>query len=148
MDARKTMTRNVLVAPAQLPLEIAYDLMMRSNIRHLPVTASGALVGMLSDRDLLLAAVVDENGRLQFPDRPVATLMTPSPLTCEASTSVSDLAKRMIEEKIDALPVMSGSKLVGLVTSTDLLQLLVDREEHRVLPFRFELRDIEVGAVA
>jgi CBS domain-containing protein len=74
--------------------------------------------------------------------------MTPSPLTCEASTSVSDLAQRMIDEKIDALPVMSGTRLVGLVTSTDLLQLLVDREEHRVLPFRFELRDIESGAVA
>ncbi len=142
------MTRNVLVAPAGLPLQTAYDLMTRSRIRHLPVTAGGALVGMLSDRDLLLAAGVDALGQLQFPDRSVAELMTPSPLTCEASTSVSDLAQRMIDEKIDALPVMSGTRLVGLVTSTDLLQLLVDREEHRVLPFRFELRDIESGAVA
>ena len=47
----------------------------------------------------------------------------------------------MTEKKIDAVPVVDGAnQLVGLVTSTDLLLLLISREEAKIpLPFVFEL---------
>jgi CBS domain-containing protein len=47
----------------------------------------------------------------------------------------------MLEHKIDSIPVVSVSgTLIGLVTSTDLLGLLVDRAQAQVLPFEFKLR--------
>jgi len=47
----------------------------------------------------------------------------------------------MLEHKIDSIPVVSVSgALIGLVTSTDLLGLLVDRAQAQVLPFEFKLR--------
>ena len=46
----------------------------------------------------------------------------------------------MVDEKIDSLPVIADGRLVGLVTSTDLLLLLVDSPEAR-LPFEYQLAD-------
>jgi CBS domain-containing protein len=68
--------------------------------------------------------------------------MTHVPLvTCEESTDVSELVHVMTERKIDAVPVVRGLRLVGLVTTTDLLLLLLDSEEARPLPYDFRLID-------
>lgn len=67
--------------------------------------------------------------------------MTPAPVTCLPSTSVSQVAKLMLQHKIDSIPIVSYSgSLTGLVTSTDLLGLLTDLDEARMLPFDFRLR--------
>jgi CBS domain-containing protein len=57
---------------------------------------------------------------------------------------VSDLAKTTIEGKIDAIPVAEGERLVGLVTSTDLLALLIE-ETKQPLRFDFDLEDARGG---
>jgi len=143
MQARTPMTRDVTVVPPELPLAAAWSIMARLKIRHLPVVRAGALIGMLSDRDVLVHGKLAGNGAFQVPDKLiVADAMTPVPLeTCEASTSVSDLAKVMIEKKIDAVPVVRGLHLVGLVTTTDLIELLIERDEARPLPFDFRLHE-------
>jgi CBS domain-containing protein len=58
---------------------------------------------------------------------------------------VSDLAKTTIEGKIDAIPVVEGERLVGLVTSTDLLALLIEDETKQPLRFDFDLEDARGG---
>lgn len=140
MQASKPMTRNVIVVPAELRLDVAYTIMLRHRIRHLPVVQGGALIGILSDRDILLHAVPGPDGAPKVAPAPVATAMTPTPVTCEVSTSVTELVRIMTEQKIDAVPVVSASgRLLGLVTSTDLLLLLLERDEARPLPFEFEI---------
>jgi CBS domain-containing protein len=54
---------------------------------------------------------------------------------------VCDLVRLMTERKIDAVPVVDrANQLVGLVTSTDLLLLLLSREEAKIpLPFMFHI---------
>jgi CBS domain-containing protein len=96
---------------------------------------------MLTDRDVLGRSSLREDGTVVVPDGVlVDDAMTPHPLeTCEASTPVSDLARIMTEKKIDAIPVVRGLHLIGLVTSTDLLELLIDREEARAVPFDYRL---------
>lgn len=135
------MTRDVIVVAPELSLAHAWRLMTRNDIRHLPVVRAGALLGMLSDRDVLVRGAVGMDGTLQVdPKVLVGEAMTPTPLeTCEASTDVADLVRVMTRMKIDAIPVVKGLRLVGLVTSTDLLSLLLDREEAAPLPFEFRI---------
>ena len=67
--------------------------------------------------------------------------MTAAPVTCFSNASVSHVAQLMLEHRIDSIPIVSYSgALTGLVTSTDLLALLVDQEQAQVLPFDFRLR--------
>lgn len=135
------MTRDVVVVPPELTLANAWRMMTREKIRHLPVVRAGALVGMLSDRDVLARGTTDADGHFHVPPHAiVGDVMTPTPLeTCEASTDVVTLVRTMTQKKIDAVPVVHGLRLVGLVTSSDLLSLLIDRGESEVLPFEFRL---------
>lgn len=138
--AGEPMTRKVFVIPPDLPLSAAWRLMSRERFRHLPVVSGRALVGILSDRDILVRATM-EGGTISVPDTPASEAATPWPYVCEPDTDVRDLVRLMIEKKIDAVPVLdSASQLVGLVTSTDLLLLLTSGDEAKIpLPFVFDL---------
>ncbi len=136
------MTREVIIVPPELSLDVAWLIMNRERIRHLPVARGGVLLGILSDRDVLLRSSLGPNGNVVVPKGLVAVAMTASPVTCVPSTPVAQLVRLMTERKIDAIPVITGDeRLVGLVTSTDLLLLLIDFEEARPLPFEFRLRE-------
>ena len=139
MDCIVPMTREVIVVPPGLSLSAAFAVMERKRIRHLPVVHGGVLLGILSDRDVLARGMLHENGAFEVSNDPVALTMTPAPITCEPTTSVAELARIMTERKIDAVPVLRGSRLVGLVTSTDLLLLLVKADEARPIPFEFRV---------
>jgi len=131
MNSTAIMTRDVVVVSPTVSVGAAGQLMNRLKIRHLPVIEDRRLVGILSDRDLL------KHGS----GVACAEAMTPAPVTCSPDSSVGRVAQLMLEHKIDSIPIVGPSgTLTGLVTSTDLLGLLVDREQARVLPFQFRLR--------
>lgn len=67
-------------------------------------------------------------------------------MTCVASSTISHVAGLMVDNHLDAIPVVEGEgRLVGLVTSSDLIQLLRDHDqkEGKVIPFTFNLRQQE-----
>lgn len=142
MKAKSAMTRNVVCISPKDSLSDAYEIMVEWEIRHLPVLAGDALVGILSDRDVILKAEQSEKG-IVVPHIPVEEAMTPKPLTCGLFTDVAHLAATMVEHRIDSIPVVDESgALAGLVTSSDLLQLLAEEQEeapHRILPFHWEV---------
>lgn len=130
MNTSAVMTRNVVVVSPTLSVGVAARLMQRMHVRHLPVVEARRLVGILSDRDLIKHP----------PGMSCGEAMTPAPVTCSQDASVGRVASLMLEHKIDSVPVVSVSgTLIGLVTSTDLLGLLVDRAQAQVLPFDFKL---------
>ena len=138
------MTRDVIVVPVDLTLAGAWNVMTRERIRHLPVVRAGALIGMLSDREVLAHATIGKDGHIEVPAHVmVGDAMTPTPLdTCKQDAPVADLICTMIVKKVDAVAVVQGLRLVGLVTSTDLLSLLLQREPRGAtdpLPFEFHL---------
>jgi acetoin utilization protein AcuB len=137
------MTRDVIVVPHALSVAHAWKILQENRIRHLPVVDDGRLVGIVSDRDLLLLGHTQPSGELGFVDRAVGDIMTLRPLTCVPSTSVAEVVRIMTKHKIDALPVVSGDRIVGLVTSTDLLLLLDKAEEP--LPFEFRVAEFSSG---
>jgi CBS domain-containing protein len=139
------MTRDVVVVPPELDLAVARTLMERRRIRHLPVVEDGRLVGILSDRDLLQY----EGSSLAAAEMAGAAAMTPAPITCFITTTVSRVAQMMLEHKIDSVPVVDPTgHLVGLVTSSDLLQLLVESGDVQALPFHYRLRLREEDGMA
>jgi len=131
MNTSTVMTRDVVVVSPIVTAGIAARMMERLRIRHLPVVEGGRLVGILSDRDLLK----------HTPGTSCGAAMTAAPVTCSSNASVSQVAQLMLEHRIDSIPIVGYSGvLTGLVTSTDLLALLVDQEQAQVLPFDFRLR--------
>ncbi len=149
MQAANTMTRQVITVPPELTLDVAHRVMESHRIRHLVVVQHGKVVGILSDRDVLLSATVDTHGGITVPRSPLGAAMTTEPVTCEPDTTIATLARLMTERKIDAVPVIgSAGRLVGLVTSTDLLLLLIGQDSARPLPFEWDVQEHAIEAQA
>jgi len=142
MRTEKAMTRDVVCIGPEDSIADAYEIMTEWEIRHLPVLDRGKLVGILSDRDALIHAVKVEEDQLKFEGVSVADAMTINPIKCRRNTEISTLCELMIRHKIDSIPIVEDDELVGLVTSTDLLQVLFELQEvgaRRPIPFQFHV---------
>jgi CBS domain-containing membrane protein/CBS domain-containing protein len=128
MKAEAVMTRDVVCVTAQDSLQDAREIMTEWEVRHLPVLADKKVVGMLSDRDVLLYA--SRNGDILAVPRVVVTqVMTADPVICTADTPLADVGRLMLKHRIDSVPVVNeGYELIGLITSTDLIAALVRHE--------------------
>lgn len=128
---REIMTQQVTALNHDAKLLDAVLLLRSSGYRHLPVLEQGRLVGLLSDRDVQLASPSmfsnispDEYNRI-FETTPVAKVMARNPVTVNPATPVKEVVKLMHDQKFGAVPVVEGdNKLIGIVTTTDLLNVL------------------------
>lgn len=100
-------------------LAAAKALMEAEGFRRLPVTENGQLIGILSERDIR-----SHLGYLE--STLVDAAMTPNPATIEASAAIEDVVRLMVKRKIGGVPVVEGGKLVGIVTTTDILKVFLD----------------------
>lgn len=143
MKAAAAMTRNVVCVEPGDSLQDAYEIMTEWEIRHLPVLEGQTLVGILSDRDILIHASRGVDGMLEVESLAVSEAMTTDPITCKSSTSVTMISETMIKHKIDCVPVVDeDQQLVGLVTSSDLIELLIAKEGFPVtkpLPVKYSI---------
>ncbi len=144
------MTRRVVFVTEDDDLVQAYDSMRALEIQHVPVVREGKVVGILSDRDVLLHAH-KRHGRIEVRTTKVREAMVTNVAVCSPSTSIGSAVDLMIERRIHCLPVIDkDQRLVGIITTTDLLRLLRDRE-WRVelpLPFQFEKPSLLMGLAA
>lgn len=99
------------------PMSDAIELARKKHVRHLPVVDEGKLVGILSDRDLRGAV-----GRGVLDEQPVEDLMTEFVTSLRSDAPVTSAAQVMAEEKISSLPIVDAGQLVGIVTTTDLVE--------------------------
>jgi CBS domain-containing protein len=146
MKAMQAMTRNVVCVHEDDAIETARDIMKEWDIRHLPVVRDRMLVGILSDRDLLRYTNGERvTGVGQVADRTVRETMSKKPITCNPSDTISHIAGLMVDNKIDCVPVVEedDGELVGLVTSSDMLDLLREKEildASRTVPWNFDVK--------
>ncbi len=128
------MNRMLVTVDTHASLRQAQRILDRRNIRHLFVMDGKRLVGIVTDRDLRKAAPSSKSplttsAREEFMDElKVVEVMLRKLITASPSTTVREAAKVMIREKIGCLPVVEGKTLVGIVTETDLLEILVRGE--------------------
>ena len=124
---RDSMTREVAVLSPQTTAAEALGLCRERRIRHLPVMDGGRLVGIVSDRDLRSAApALGEPEKASALERiRVSDVMSPDVITAHPDDPVEEAANRMRESRIGSLPVVEGGELVGILTSSDVMEALV-----------------------
>ena len=119
---RDFMTPIPATVSDELTLADALDRMYSDNVRHLPVVDSnGVLVGMVTTRDIAVAASVRD---LDPQKTPVAAAMTAAPYACEANTPLIDVAYHLEHERPGSAVVTEGERPVGIFTTTDALRVL------------------------
>jgi acetoin utilization protein AcuB len=108
--------------------------MHRARVRHLPVVdREGRLLGIITDRDLshhlFSPAVFPALGMTPLDTllkaASVADLMTTDVVTVRPSDTLGQAARLMSEQKVGSLPVLEDGRLVGILTETDMLRLIV-----------------------
>lgn len=137
MSARDLMTPNPVTVTPQASVAEVWDLMRELEIRHVPVVEAGALVGMLSDRDLaqfdiarLLTGEGAETLRREL-GTPVVKVMSSDVICVEPDTDLGEIVELLLEHKIGAVPVVRPDtrEVVGLVSYIDVLRALRDSLE-------------------
>jgi CBS domain-containing protein len=128
------MNRNLVTVAKDASLRRAKRVLDQNRIRHLLVTDGKRLVGIVTDRDLRTAATSSKSPltpaeREEFMDAlKVVEVMKRRLITAEPDTTIREAARVMVREKIGCLPVVDGNTLVGIVTESDLLEVLVRGE--------------------
>ena len=122
MQVSNYMTDSPMTIRSDSDYREAFDIMHDRNLHHLPVVdADGRVVGILTKRDLQLAARHFREAGVDVSDvmhTPVITVAPDDPLAAAA--------QQMIEHRIGGLPVLDGECIVGVVTETDLFRALTD----------------------
>ncbi|HSQ62414.1 MAG TPA: CBS domain-containing protein [Polyangiaceae bacterium] len=117
---REVMTTDPAVISPDQTLERAWAMMTDEGYRHLPVVEGGQLVGVLTITDIgRLGATVPS-----LMARSVGEWMTKTPITVKPDEPIESAAAQMGIHKVNCLPVVAGGKLVGIVTTYDLLDAL------------------------
>jgi len=132
MRVRDLMTTKLFTIREDKHLLAAEEIMAWAHVRHVPVVdKEGRLVGLLSHRDILGAAVSSLAVKIasaerrqhlaaldvrQIAHRPVTTI--------GPDETVQAAARRMRADGLGCLPVVEGGQLVGILTTTDMLRLL------------------------
>jgi predicted transcriptional regulator len=129
---RDIMAAEVTTLGRNDSLQLARDVMTLGRVRHFPVMEDGKVIGVVSQRDLYKASLgsvmkYGEKAQRAFLEGiAVKEIMTEPVITIAPHASVQEAARLMMDKKIGCLPVLEGPKLVGIVTETDMLKLVVD----------------------
>ncbi len=115
------MTANPARLDPEARIEDAWKIMHANRVRHVPICKGEKLVGLVTQKDLLVNA---QNTALLT--LPVAEIMVFKVSTITTSTSTEEAAQIMLSDKISCLPVVEDDKLMGIITESDFLKLLIE----------------------
>ncbi|GAB4360135.1 MAG: CBS and ACT domain-containing protein [Gammaproteobacteria bacterium] len=133
MFVDQIMTRDVITVKPETKLARIADVMHKHKLRHLPVVdAEQRLAGIISHRDVQRAepswiTTLDKGEANYLLSKVTAEkIMHHDVITCSSDTLVEQAGCIMREEKIGCLPVVDEGRLVGILTSVDLLDFFLD----------------------
>lgn len=134
MIVREIMSSDPYVADVRWTVRRVARALMDADVRHLPIVNEGALVGIVSDRDLhgVIPSPWDEvedraKARAAL-EQPISTVMSSDVVSVDPESDVVEVIDLMIEHKVGAIPVVEAdsSKLVGIVSYVDALRAVRD----------------------
>ena len=140
------MAPDPITIKADVGIDDALHLMKKHQVRRLPVLDDrGALVGIVSDKDLLHAAPSPATSlsvhelRYLLAKLTIKRVMASPVITVSPVTPLEEAARIMVDNKIGGVPVLEQGKLVGIITETDIFKVLLDVLGARVPGVRFAL---------
>lgn len=117
MKVRDIMTKNVAYVNPNSTVWDAAQLMQKHNIGSVPVCDQNGVVGIVTDRDIVIRNVASGSNPMNTPVRDV---MTSHVTTVTPEMDVSEVTEMMANNKIRRMPVVENNKLVGMVSLGDL----------------------------
>lgn len=114
MRLQEIMSKSVATIDARTEAERALTDMRECGLHHLVVVSDDRLVGVVSSQDLAGAP----------PGAPVRDLMSKRVVSAAPATTVREAANLLRGHHIGCLPVLDGERIVGMVTVSDLLELI------------------------
>lgn len=129
------MSTNLVTVHHGEPISKVRELIREHGIHHIPVVSGQKLVGMISNSDLLRVSFGDA---FQTDQRAVDAaldhtmtleqLMRKDPISVRENAPIREAAATLVQGDFHSLPVVSeGNKLVGIITSTDLIRYLLEQ---------------------
>lgn len=128
------MTSDVITLNNSDTLETAELLFKKNKIRHIPVVSGDKIKGILSYTDLLrisFADAIDEEedtvDTVVYNMFTIEQVMAKNVISISSDTLIKEVAQILANKEFHALPVVDNKKLVGIVTTTDLINYLIDQ---------------------
>lgn len=155
MNVGRRMSYPVITIQPDIQITKAHKLMADEKIRQMPVIKNGKLVGIVSENDILKAypssvttLAVWEIASLLEEIR-VKDVMIKNVRTVQENTPIEEAARILVDNKISSLPVMRGDELVGIITETDLFNIMLEMLGARRPGVRFSvLMPYQPGQIA
>ena len=130
---KKLMSTSLIIIHHGEPISRVRKIMLENGIHHLPVVSGDELHGVISWSDILRVSFGDAFGA---DDRAVDTtldhvmtleqVMSTEPITISPQTTVHEAAEILCKGQFHCLPVIEDNRLVGMVTTSDLLRYLAE----------------------
>lgn len=115
--------RTIVSIDAKAKAKDAARLMVEKGIGSLVANRDGLPFGIVTERDLVEKIVAEGTDPSKTT---VADIMTAPLGTIDASSSLIDAARRMVEKQVKRLVVTEHDKIIGIVSQTDLVQSMTD----------------------
>jgi CBS domain-containing protein len=131
MLVRDFMTTDLTTLQEDATLLDAALIFARSTLRHIPILRGNKLVGIVTERDLkhytpsILSGISAEEYNRLMETTPLSKIMTRDMVTIRPEQSVFQAAQMLYDRRIGCLPVVTDGDLKGIITTTDMLKLLV-----------------------
>jgi CBS domain-containing protein len=129
---KNLMTTNVITLKLSDTLYTAEKRLKSNHIRHIPVIDDEKLIGLISLSDLKRISFIDAYNKEGTVDTAIYNmlsiedLMIKDPITVTPDTTILEVSKLLASKEFHSLPVVEKGKLVGIITTTDLLHFFID----------------------
>lgn len=126
------MTKDLITLKLTDTLYTAEKRLKKNHIRHIPIVDGDALIGLLSLSDLKRISFIDAYNQEGTVDTAIYNmlsikdLMIKKPITVTSDTTILEVSKLFANTEFHSLPVVDEGKLVGIITTTDLLHFFID----------------------
>ena len=107
----------------------AIQLMANKNVGALPVVDNSRLIGIISERDYTRKVILKG---LSSKGTSVRDIMTREVLTASPSDSIQDCMRVMTEKRVRHLPVLEGTRMIGIVSIGDVMEWVISAQAEEI----------------
>jgi len=127
---KDVMTRDIEACEPDAKVKDAAELMARKDVGPIPVVEDGTLVGIVTDRDIVIRVVAE--GR-DAAETTVGEISSKGLVTVSPDDDLEDALKLLAQHQVRRLPVVEGDRLVGIVAQADIARMGKDAQTGEIV---------------